>query len=364
MVELVLATSCPKCGSTDIRRRSEYHRKVRALYGVRTFVVTQHCCRQCNTAFTDGIGGVRKGGQIADEVTRKAVDIYLEGPDLEEVVKRLREDLHAQISASTIWRRVDALGKTARGIDAVRGTGLKLSKFVCVDEKYVPVHGDKKPLFLGLDPLTNVPVVQKLLRNREVPAVLPLMRRLKSMKFEVCISDDWKSYPLAVKAVGMRHQKCHFHAKQAVWRILKKKHIQKKRKAKFKRWLFAFLDSKSIAEAMVWLRIIGRIKAEKKLARFMQSFLYNWRDYFTYLDYDGCPKTNNPMEQYNRRFEQKRQTMHGFRKERTTRSFIALFILHSLFRKFETGKNKGIAPVELAGGTQLIAKGMYGLLAL
>ncbi len=93
MVKLVKATSCPEYRSTDIRRRSEYVRKVKVLYGVETLVVTQYCCRQCQTTFTDGIEGVKKGCKIADEVKRKAIDIYLEGPDLEEVMKRLSEDL-------------------------------------------------------------------------------------------------------------------------------------------------------------------------------------------------------------------------------------------------------------------------------
>ena len=60
MEKLVKTASCPECRSTGIRRRSEYVKKVRVLYGVETFVVTQYCCRQCQTSFTDGIEGVKK----------------------------------------------------------------------------------------------------------------------------------------------------------------------------------------------------------------------------------------------------------------------------------------------------------------
>ncbi len=141
----------------------------------------------------------------------------------------------------------------------------------------------------------------------------------------------------------------HFHAKRACFRIMKKKHVQKWRKEKFLHWLFAFLDSQSLDEAKAWLRVIGRMKKEKKLRRFLKSFLSDWKDYFTYLEFQGCPKTSNPIEQFNRRFEQKRQTMHGFRKERTAREFTALFSLHSAFRKFESGVHAGLSPLELAG---------------
>ncbi len=101
-------------------------------------------------------------------------------------------------------------------------------------------------------------------------------------------------------------------------------------------------------EAVVRRRVLGRIK-DKKLQRFMKSFLYEWEDYFTYLEYEGCPKTTNPVEQYNRRYEQKRQIMHGLRKERTAREFNALFTIHSMFRKFEEGTHKGLSPLEIAG---------------
>ena len=96
MVELVKATSCPKCGSTDIRRRPVYSRNIRVLYSVEIFLVTQYCCRQCQNTF-NSIKGVKKGCQVAEEVKRKALDIYMGGPDAEEVMKRLREDLKVQI---------------------------------------------------------------------------------------------------------------------------------------------------------------------------------------------------------------------------------------------------------------------------
>ena len=103
------------------------------------------------------------------------------------------------------------------------------------------------------------------------------------------------------------------------------------------------------------------MKREKKLVRFLKSFLSNWRDYFTYLEFPCCPKTSNAVGQFNRRFEKKGQTMYGFRKERTARSFTSLFTLNSMFRKFEAGKNKVKSPLEIANAT-LTAKVVFGLL--
>jgi len=343
------ATSCPACNANEIRIKRRYQRKVQTLKGLETFDVNQYCCRVCGHTFADGIEGVKQGSRIADDVKRLSVEAYLEGPDLEGVRGRLRKDFGLRISVSTIWRACWAAEKAAQCVPGRMNQDLKLSSFVCTDEKFISVHGRKKPQFFAIDPITLLVVGQKLLRNRDEPAIVQELRKLKRMGFKVVISDDWKSYASAAKKLGMRHQKCHFHAKQAVFRIMKKKHIQKRRKEKFIRWLFQFLDSKSIKEAKVWLRVIGRMKMEKKLRRFLKSFLYDWQDYFTYLEFEGCPKTSNAIEAFNRRFEQKRQNMHGFRKEKTARGFTALYGLYSAFRKFESGKNVGISPLELAG---------------
>lgn len=349
MPGLVVATSCPACGSSDVRDKSGYERKVRALKGVETFLVVQHCCRNCQHTFTDVIDGVKRGCQIADGVKVKAAALYIEGPDLEGVKRWLSEDLCVRISASTIWRAENMAAKAAKGIDVCHEFNAKLSEFVCVDEKFISVHGRKKPQFFAICSKTGIIATQKLLRRREEASVAGEFRKLKRMDFKVCVSDDWKAYPAAAKAAGMRHQKCHFHAKRACFRIMDKKRIQKKRRAKFLGWLFRFLDSKSLEEAKTRLRVIGRMKQVKKLRRFLKSFLFGWQDYFTYLEFLGCPKTSNPIEQFNRRFEQKRQTMHGFRKERCAREFTALFSLHSAFRKFESGSHAGLSPLELAG---------------
>ncbi len=210
-------------------------------------------------------------------------------------------------------------------------------------------HGHKKPVPCRICTTTGLLYGVELLRDMDEAALLRELRLMKRLHTLVCATDDWKAYRKVLKLLKVFHQKCILHAKQAVTRIMRKRRIQKKRAKKFKRWLFSFLDSKSMKEARKWLRVIGRIKGEKKLVRFMASFLTDWQDYFTYLSFDGCPKTSNADEQFNRRFEQKYQSMHGFRKERTARAFLALYQIHSMFRKFEEGVHKGLSPLEIAG---------------
>ncbi|MCL4364839.1 MAG: transposase [Candidatus Marsarchaeota archaeon] len=238
---------------------------------------------------------------------------------------------------------------------------LSEGKYACVDEKFISVHGKKKPQLFAICPETGLPLEEKLLRNREKPAITSAAKILKRMGIIVCITDDLKSYAPSIKAAGLRHQKCHFHAMRAGFGAMKKAHIQKKRKEKFIGWIKNFLRSKNLIDARSWLRVIGRMKREKKLGRFLKSFLFDWKDYFTYFEFPGCPKTSNAVEQFNRRFEQKYQSMHGFRKERTARSFTSLFILHSMFRKFESGQNKDRSPLEIAK-IQLAASSVFDLL--
>ena len=361
MVELDTATGCPECGSTDIRTKTKYARKIRTLHGIENVVVQQHCCRKCQMTFTDGVAGVKKGCQIGEEVKEMAVNAYIEGPDMEGVRKRLIEDFRIAVSASTIWRTISSTATSLRGIDPLKDLISPPSRYCCVDEKFISVHGKKKPQLFGICPETGLLIKEKLLRNREEPTIISALKDLKKRGIEVCITDDLKSYSPSIKAVGLRHQKCHFHAMRAAFRAIKKARIQKKRKEKFIGWVKNFLRSKNLKEARSWLRVIGRMKREKKLRRFLKSFLFDWKDYFTYLEFEGCPKTSNAVEQFNRRFEQRYQSMHGFRKERTARSFTSLFTLYSMFRKFESGQNKGRSPLEIAK-IQLAASSVFDLL--
>jgi len=148
MPRLVVATSCPVCGSSDVRSKSKYERKVRTLRGTETFLVTQHCCRQCQHTFTDVIEGVKGGCQIADEVKVKAVDLYINGPDLEGVKRWLGDDRSIQISTATIWRATFLAAKASRSVEVCNHFNAKLSKFCVLDEKFISVHGRKKPSFL------------------------------------------------------------------------------------------------------------------------------------------------------------------------------------------------------------------------
>ena len=126
MIEPRLATSCPTCGSADIRDKSRYKRSVRTLGGVETFGVTQHQCRNCKRTFVDKIKGVEYRAQIVDEVKRFAVDEYLDGPDLCGT-KKVIGKIGTRISESTIWRAVQGCGMkvmevlaTARALQYLR----------------------------------------------------------------------------------------------------------------------------------------------------------------------------------------------------------------------------------------------------
>ena len=174
MAKLELATSCPKCGSSDIRTKSRYTRNVRTLHGVEKYVVRQCCCRKCQTTFTDGVNGVKKGCQIAEDVKVKAVDVYIEGPDLEGVRKRLIEDLNVAVSTATIWRSVYTWSTATQGFNPSRSLNSHPSRYICADEKFISVHGKKKPQFFAVCPECNLVMKQKLLRNRDEPPILRL----------------------------------------------------------------------------------------------------------------------------------------------------------------------------------------------
>ena len=132
--------------------------------------------------FTDGLDGVKKGCQIADEVKKLAVDAYIEGPDMEGVRRRLIKDLRIEVSTSTIWRALYTWSIATRGLNPLHSlTSPPPSKYACVDEKFISVHGKKKPQLFAICPETGLPLEEKLLRNREKPAITSAVKSLKRM---------------------------------------------------------------------------------------------------------------------------------------------------------------------------------------
>ena len=111
------------------------------------------------------IKGVKHTVQIADEVKGRAVDIYMEGPDI-GCVRKVMEKFGIKISTGSVWNRISALGKLAVKSHDTIIKMIKPSEYVCIDEKFVSINGKKRPFIFVINPKTGIPLFKKLLRNR------------------------------------------------------------------------------------------------------------------------------------------------------------------------------------------------------
>jgi hypothetical protein len=96
--------------------------------------------------------------------------------------------------------------KTTLGINQINGINSPPPRYVCADEKFISVHGKKKPQFFAVCPECCLVVKQELLRNRDEPAFMAVFKELKRVGVKVCITDDWKAYAKVIKELGIRHR--------------------------------------------------------------------------------------------------------------------------------------------------------------
>jgi hypothetical protein len=107
--------------------------------------------------------------------------------------------------------------------DYPRPERLPFSGVWCIDEVYDRVNGQKRPIFIGVDPLTGI-TVRLPVERADAEHLAAAMRQVRALGAEprVIVSDLWAAYPEALAAVWPRAQRqlCWFHVMQWVTRQL------------------------------------------------------------------------------------------------------------------------------------------------
>ena len=129
---------CPRCGSTITRKNGTYTRHPWTFEGRQEVRVQRHLCHGCRRTYSDGSALLVPGSWYAREVHRCAIDHWQHvGSSLRRTAEWLRSCMGRQerwwiwrpleergekrchLSASTVQRWVDRVGRVAQGI--VRG---------------------------------------------------------------------------------------------------------------------------------------------------------------------------------------------------------------------------------------------------
>ncbi|MBI3332144.1 transposase [Candidatus Peregrinibacteria bacterium] len=212
--------------------------------------------------------------------------------------------------------------------------------FLVVDGKFVAVKGYERkiPFIYGIDYLTHDIPICMLAPSENYQALLQFFTKLKNTGYELLalICDDNESIRMAARAVypGVIVQLCHVHFLENIRRTLKVRSEETYR---------AFVED--LEEKIFDLPYLGQANLERhirwraprhyddpmKIATLQHIFHYS--DLLTgyvkaeNLFHNGCPKTTNLIESFNKQINGRLKTIQGFQSFQSAERWLSAWIL-------------------------------------
>lgn len=219
--------------------------------------------------------------------------------------------------------------------------------FLVVDGKYVKVKGyDRKiPFIYGIDYLTHDIPICLLAPSENYQAMLQYFTKLKNTGYELLavICDDNESIRMAARVVypNVVVQLCHVHFLENIRKALKVRSEETYR---------AFL--KDLEEKIFKLPYLGQANLERhirwraprhyddpvKIGTLQNIFHYS--DLLTgyvkaeNLFHNGCPRTTNLIESYNKQLNGRLKTIQGFQSFQSAERWLSAWILQRRLTNF------------------------------
>lgn len=201
--------------------------------------------------------------------------------------------------------------------------------FLVVDGKFVAVKGydQKIPFIYGIDYLTHDIPICMLAPSENYQALVQFFTKLKNTGYELLavICDDNESIRMAARAVypGVIVQLCHVHFLENIRRTLKVRSEETYR---------SFLAD--LEEKIFDLPYLGHANLERHIRwRAPRHYDFQYSDLLTgyvkaeQLFHNGCPRTTNLIESYNKQLNGRLKTIQGFQSFKTAERWLSAWIL-------------------------------------
>jgi len=219
--------------------------------------------------------------------------------------------------------------------------------FLVVDGKFVSVKGyDRKiPFIYGIDYLTHDIPVCLLAPSENYQAMLQYFTKLKNTGYvlQALICDDNESIRMAARAVypNVIVQLCHVHFLENIRRALKVRSEDTYRK---------FLED--LEKKIFDLPYLGQANLERHirwraprhyddpLKIHTLRYIFDYSDLLTgyvkaeNLFHNGCPKTTNLIESYNKQLNGRLKTIQGFQSFSSAERWLSAWILRRRLTPF------------------------------
>ena len=369
--------------------------------------VQRYLCQQCGQSFTlRRQKHKRYTRQFAVEVTRRHVE---ERVSYRVLAKRYRETLGVRVSATSLQRMVDEIGRACKTpAEMSRELGLTDWRgYLVADDKHISIDGKNVVWYLGVDTTGDV-IHADTLKERTVTEMIGsffgVIRDELSYPMKGLTSDQEVLFALAFGKVfpGKPHQICITHALDSLDKHLgyvRQKGRIEKRKREVRAMLRSLPDrgtdqsarrlweeikrgyqeirtlSESLQPVDQLRRAIRRVlcartyvSATARWASFHRHRLRHhpayrkivdfvsrrWKSLTVHYHFRGMPSTNNIAENTMRQLERRLKTIEGFGSRRSARGYMNLLIAYlrtkpyTDCRRYRKYRN-GLCRLELAG---------------
>lgn len=225
--------------------------------------------------------------------------------------------------------------------------------FLVVDGKFVAVKGyDRKiPFIYGIDYLTHDIPICLLAPSENYQALLQFFTKLKNTGYELLalICDDNESIRMAARAVypHVIVQLCHVHFLENIRKTLKVRSDETYRPfledLETNIFDLPYLGQANLERHIRW-RAPRHYDDPLKIGTLQHIFAYS--DLLTgyvmaeNLHHNGCPKTTNLIESYNKQLNGRLKTIQGFQSFQSAERWLSAWILQRRLTPFTDCKKK------------------------
>lgn len=205
---------CPYCGADMLQGWGYLPKPVRDQF-LGEVTVRRYCCTECGQTFRHYPDGVTRADQTT-RLSKLAAILWAFGMSYRQA-EAVMGAFGIQLSRSSIWRDVQALGEAVR-----RQRRQRPVRILGVDGAWLRAQGEKRGVVVAVDLGSGEPVSLEVVEEHDVEAVRAWLAELvEALGVEVIVTDDLGSYRQMATDLDVDHQVCWFHMRRWVGRTLR-----------------------------------------------------------------------------------------------------------------------------------------------
>lgn len=311
---------CVYCGAGVLQGWGYQPKPVKDQF-VEEVTARRYRCIECKRTFRHYPEGVTRADQTR-RLSKLAAILWCFGMSYRQAAAVMKA-FGVQLSRSSIWRDVQALGDRLRQRRRERQV-----RVLGVDGAWLRAQGERKGVIVAVDLGSGEPVALEVMEEHDTEAVSAWLGDLvETLGVEVIVTDDLSSYRQVAADLNVDHQVCWFHMRRWVGRTLRNM------RSKLSTDQLALLDSVDQIVANMpldgdrqlfdlWRQIPERApragEQATPLYRLRQVLIRlseHWHRYSLFTQRADVPPTNNGTERAIGKLKVRSSSVRGYKSE-------------------------------------------------